>query len=57
MEEAEELDTNEEPLLRREPLIERIDLESASSSLRADQRGRMTSEGRSGEAAMKMVWV
>ncbi len=34
LEEAEELDTNEEPLLRREPLIERIDLESASSNLR-----------------------
>ena len=33
LEEAEELDTSEEPLLRREPLIERIDLESASSNL------------------------
>lgn len=36
LEEAEELDTKEEPLLRREPLIDRIDLESASSSLHAD---------------------
>lgn len=33
LEEAEELDTSEEPLLRREPLIERMDLESASSNL------------------------
>lgn len=33
LEEAEELDTSEEPLLRREPLMERMDLESASSSL------------------------
>lgn len=35
-EEAEELDTSEEPLLRREPLIDRIDLESASSNLHAN---------------------
>ncbi len=35
LEEAEELDTNEEPLLRREPLIERMDLESASNSLKS----------------------
>lgn len=34
LEEAEELDTSEEPLLRREPLIDRMDLESASSNLR-----------------------
>lgn len=33
LEEAEELDTSEEPLLRREPLIDRMDLESASSNL------------------------
>ena len=33
MEEAEELDTSEEPLFRREPFMERMDLESASSSL------------------------
>lgn len=32
-EEAEELDTSEEPLLRREPVMERMDLESASSNL------------------------
>lgn len=36
LEEAEELDTSEEPLLRREPLMERMDLESASSSLREE---------------------
>lgn len=36
LEEAEELDTSEEPLLRREPLIDRMDLESASSSLRPE---------------------
>lgn len=36
LEEAEELDTSEEPLLRREPLIDRIDLESASSNLRPE---------------------
>lgn len=35
-EEAEELETSEEPLLRREPLIDRMDLESASSNLRED---------------------
>lgn len=34
LEEAEELETNEEPLFLREPFMERIDLESASSSLR-----------------------
>lgn len=33
LEEAEELDTSEEPLFRREPFIERMDLESASRSL------------------------
>ena len=33
LEEAEELDTSEEPLFRREPFMERIDLESASRSL------------------------
>lgn len=33
MEEAEELDTSEEPLFRREPFMERMDLESASRSL------------------------
>lgn len=37
LEEAEELDTNEEPLFLREPFMERIDLESASSSLREGQ--------------------
>lgn len=37
MEEAEELDTSEEPLLRREPLIDRMDLESASSNLRPER--------------------
>lgn len=36
LEEAEELDTSEEPLLRREPLIDRMDLESASSNLREE---------------------
>lgn len=36
LEEAEELDTSEEPLFRREPLIDRIDLESASSNLMED---------------------
>lgn len=44
MEDAEELDTREEPLLRREPLIERMDLESASSSLQEeaiDKVGRL----------------
>lgn len=39
LEEAEELDTSEEPLLRREPLIERIDLESASSNLQEEKTG------------------
>lgn len=39
LEEAEELDTSEEPLLRREPLIERIDLESASSNLQEEKMG------------------
>lgn len=34
LEEAEELETKEEPLFLREPFMERIDLESASSSLR-----------------------
>lgn len=33
LDEAEELDTSEEPLFLREPLIERMDLESASRSL------------------------
>lgn len=33
LDEAEELDTSEEPLFRREPLIDRMDFESASSSL------------------------
>lgn len=33
LEEAEELDTSEEPLFRREPFMERMDLESASRSL------------------------
>lgn len=33
MEEAEELDTSEEPLFLREPFMERMDLESASRSL------------------------
>lgn len=33
MEEAEELDTREEPLFLREPFMERMDLESASRSL------------------------
>lgn len=33
LEEAEELETKEEPLFLREPFMERIDLESASSSL------------------------
>lgn len=33
LDEAEELDTSEEPLFRLEPLIDRMDLESASSSL------------------------
>lgn len=47
LEEAEELDTSEEPLLRREPLIERMDLESASSNLRdetadEDEESQMT---------------
>lgn len=37
MEEAEELDTSEEPLLRREPLMDRMDLESASSNLRPER--------------------
>lgn len=37
LEEAEELDTSEEPLLRREPLIDRMDLESASSNLRPER--------------------
>lgn len=37
LEEAEELETNEEPLFLREPFMERIDLESASSSLREGQ--------------------
>lgn len=44
LEEAEELDTSEEPLLRREPLIERMDLESASSSLHertVDEDGKL----------------
>lgn len=36
LDEAEELDTSEEPLFRREPLIDRMDLESASSSLHED---------------------
>lgn len=33
LEEAEELDTSEEPLFLREPFMERMDLESASRSL------------------------
>lgn len=37
LEEADELDTSEEPLLRREPLIDRMDLESASSNLRPER--------------------
>lgn len=37
LEEAEELDTSEEPLLRREPLIDRMDLESASSNLHPER--------------------
>lgn len=46
LDEAEELDTSDEPLLRREPLIERMDLESASSNLPvrtvdADQKLRL----------------
>lgn len=44
LEEAEELDTSEEPLLRREPLIERMDLESASSNLHertVDEDGKL----------------
>ena len=36
LEEAEELDTSEEPLFLREPLMDRMDLESASSSLRGE---------------------
>jgi hypothetical protein len=45
LDEAEELDTRDEPLFRREPLIERIDLESASRSLgrRRGYRGHQTS--------------
>lgn len=38
LDEAEELDTSEEPLFRREPLIDRMDLESASSSLHEEQQ-------------------
>jgi hypothetical protein len=40
LEEAEELDTSEEPLFLREPFMERIDLESASRSLGRKDRGR-----------------
>lgn len=36
LEEAEELDTIDEPLLRREPLMDRIDLESASNNLQTN---------------------
>lgn len=40
-EEAEELDTSEEPLLRREPLMDLMDFESASSSLHEErERGQ-----------------
>lgn len=39
LEEAEELDTSEEPLLRRDPLMDRMDLESASSSLHPERGG------------------
>lgn len=37
LEDADELDTREEPLFLRDPLIERMDLESASSNLNATQ--------------------
>lgn len=37
LEEAEELDTSDEPLLRREPLIDLMDLESASSNLSIEE--------------------
>ena len=44
LEEAEELDTSEEPLFRREPFMERMDLESASRSLGRKGRQRGTSD-------------
>lgn len=37
LEDADELDTREEPLFLRDPLIERMDLESASSNLNSVQ--------------------
>lgn len=45
LEEAEELDTREEPLFLREPFMERMDLESASRSL-----GQKGGEGRPGQS-------
>lgn len=39
LEDAEELDTSDEPLLRREPLMDRMDLESASSNLHPERVG------------------
>lgn len=45
LDEAEELDTSEEPLFLREPLIERMDLESASRSLVVGEEEHKSSLG------------
>ena len=52
LEEAEELDTSEEPLFRREPFMERMDLESASRSL-----GVVGGRGEAAGASHPGPWV
>lgn len=42
LDEAEELDTSDEPLFRREPFMERRDLLSVSRSLRESQERRQS---------------
>lgn len=54
LEEAEELDTSEEPLFRREPFMERMDLESASRSL---GRGGLVEAGRAAGTARPSPWA
>ncbi|PKU26938.1 hypothetical protein llap_22758 [Limosa lapponica baueri] len=53
LEEAEELETKEEPLLRREPLTERRDLESASRSLRGETQKNGPEEEKAAKIAQK----
>lgn len=57
LEEAEELDTSEEPLFRREPFMERMDLESASRSLGRKGRWRWapSPQGSPGRQGLALV--